>query len=368
MLTVFALGSNGSGQLGIGHSEDVSVPKPVLWERDVPGTITSVAAGGNHTLLLCGDGLIYWAGDPSNGACGSVVPSYGQPSQPHFTELKIGRPEDTIKSSGPVRKISATWSASVFAMPDKHGKNTRVYTCGLGEKGELGQGPFIVRDPHGTELTNFPPAGAEVADIAACMDHVVAVLSNGDVYGWGNGRKGQLGSPHVPVFSPRRIEGIDFPVKRAVCGKDFTCLLGERERGQMQILGLDKWNIRSKAPPAVPGWKDVGAGWSNIFILMGNGEVVSWGRDNYSLGIFPSPQKALKIAAGSEHALALLESGDVVAWGWGEHGNCGPVKRGEAAKGQRNTIVSSKLLPSDTHILAIGAGCATSWIFIGNDS
>jgi protein ATS1 len=30
MVTVFALGSNGSGQLGIGHKEDVSVPKQVV--------------------------------------------------------------------------------------------------------------------------------------------------------------------------------------------------------------------------------------------------------------------------------------------------------------------------------------------------
>jgi len=34
MATVYAIGSNGSGQLGIGHKEDVSVPKQVLFDDE----------------------------------------------------------------------------------------------------------------------------------------------------------------------------------------------------------------------------------------------------------------------------------------------------------------------------------------------
>ena len=69
MVVVYSLGSNGSGQLGIGHEEDVSVPKPVYFADSPPASIRAIAAGGNHTLILSDAGELYWAGDPTSGAC-----------------------------------------------------------------------------------------------------------------------------------------------------------------------------------------------------------------------------------------------------------------------------------------------------------
>ncbi|KAL1897097.1 alpha tubulin suppressor [Sporothrix stenoceras] len=361
MVTVFALGSNGSGQLGIGHSEDVSIPRNIIWTDDnAPASISKIAAGGNHSLLLSGDGVLYWSGDAASGACG-ILSSGGKPTEPSFTEMNV---------DGPVRLIAATWEASIFTALDSTGKNTRVFTCGLGEKGELGQGSFVVRDPKASQLKNFPPEGTEIVDLSACMGHVVVILDNGNVYGWGNGRKGQLGSPEAIVFEPRKIEGIDFAVKRAVCGKDFTCLVGESGSGKILVVGQDKWEIKTKAPSKIPGWVDIGAGWGNICILKDDGKILAWGRDDYSQSTPPDDQKASKIAVGSEHVLALLETGDVLAWGWGEHGNCGPLvkKEDNGSKGQRRVVASSKFLPPGTKISGVGAGCATSWIIIENES
>ncbi|KJR88386.1 protein ATS1 [Sporothrix schenckii 1099-18] len=360
MVTVFALGSNGSGQLGIGHSEDVSIPRNILWaDEPSPNSVSRIAAGGNHSLLLSGDGVLHWSGDATCGACG--VLSGDKPAEPSFTKMNV---------DGPVQLIAATWEASIFTVLDSNGENTKVFTCGLGEKGELGQGPLVVRDPKASQLKNFPPPGTEIVDLAACMSHVVVVLSNGEVYGWGNGRKGQLGSPATIVFEPRKIEGIDFAVKRAVCGKDFTCFVGESGSGKISVIGQDKWEIKSKAPSEAPAWVDIGAGWGNICILKSDGKILAWGRDDYSQSTPPNDQKASKIAVGSEHVLALLETGDVLAWGWGEHGNCGPLvkQEGSNTKGQRRVVASSKFLPPGTRISDVGAGCATSWIIIENNS
>lgn len=360
MVTVFALGSNGSGQLGIGHSEDVSVPRNILWADDkAPDSVSRIAAGGNHSLLLSGDGVLYWSGDAASGAC-AILSTGGQPAEPSFTKMNVDEP---------VRLIAATWEASIFTVLDSNGKNTRIFTCGLGEKGELGQGPFVVRDPKASQLQNFPPAGTEIVDLAACMSHAVVVLDNGDVYGWGNGRKGQLGSPEANILQPRKIEGIDFDVKRAVCGKDFTCLVGASGNGRILVIGQDKWEIKTKAPSEAPGWVDIGAGWGNICILKDDGKILAWGRDDYSQSTPPDDQKASKIAVGSEHVLALLETGDVLAWGWGEHGNCGPLikQEGSNTKGQRRVVASSRFLPPGTRISGVGAGCATSWIIIENE-
>ncbi|CAK7568179.1 MAG: alpha tubulin suppressor [Sporothrix epigloea] len=361
MVTVFALGSNGSGQLGIGHSEDVSIPRSVIWANDeAPSSVSKIVAGGNHSLLLSGDGFLYWSGDAAPGACGSVS-SDSMPSKPSFSRMKAEQP---------VHFVAATWETSIFTVLDKDGKNTKIYTCGMGAKGELGQGTFVVRDPKASQLRGFPPSGTEIVDLSACMNHVVVVLDNGDVYGWGSGRKGQLGSPEAVIFEPRLIRGVGFAVKRAVCGKDFTCLVGESSEGRILVIGQDKWEIKSKAPSDARGWVDIGAGWGNVCILRDDGTMTVWGRNDYSQSTPPNDQKVTRIAVGSEHVLAQLEEGDVLAWGWGEHGNCGPLDKqdGRGTKGQRRIIASSKFLPPGTRISGIGAGCATSWIIIEEDA
>ncbi|KAJ3530745.1 hypothetical protein NM208_g9192 [Fusarium decemcellulare] len=359
MEVVFALGSNGSGQLGIGHKEDVSVPKQVIFHPGPPTSpITKVAAGGNHTLLLTKSGELYWSGDSTPGACGLT----SGPDAPVFRQIRLSK--DGEPQIGEIVLIAATWEASIVVTKDSDGKKTKVFSFGAGMKGELGLGELIVRTPSATQIKDFPPSGTEVVDLAACMGHTVAVLSNGYAYGWGNGRKSQAGSPGQVIHAPRKIEDVDFKVARAVCGREFTCLFGEPESRNIKVLGSDKWQIQSSAPQSSPEWKDVGASWGNVFVLAKDGSLQSWGRDDH--GQLPPPKlpELSKIAIGSEHVIALSATGDVLAWGWGEHGNCGPQVENNDVKGRWNVIASSKFIPPGSHIGAVGAGCATSWVFI----
>jgi protein ATS1 len=361
MDALFTIGSNGSGQLGIGHKEDVSVPKPAIFHPDQPASpVVKVAAGGNHTLLLTQDGDLYWSGDPATGACGLGH----ELNVPVFQEVRLikeGEPK-----LGTVALIAAAWEASYVLVKDADGRKSRLYSIGAGMKGELGLGELIVRTPSATLVKDFPPQGTEIVDLAAGMGHAVAVLSNGEVYGWGNCRKGQAGEPAEVIHAPRKIEGVPFKVTRAVCCKESTCLFGDASSGEMQVLGSDKWNIRSNAPASAPAWKDVGASWGNIYILSANGELQGWGRDDHGQLPPPNLPPLAKIAIGSEHALALSDDGDVLAWGWGEHGNCGPQVENNDVKGRWNVVASSKLIPPECRVKSIGAGCATSWIYIGS--
>lgn len=364
MVAVYAIGSNGSGQLGIGHKEDVSVPKEVLFdssETPLSQDPPLIRAGGNHTLLLSG-GQLYCSGDPSSGACG-LLPELLQP-HPHFRKVIL----DKEASSNPQYKVifcAATWEASFVVKNDNHGRATQVYSFGTGNKGELGIGELIFHSPKAQLVKDFPPPDTEVVDLAASVNHVVAVLSNGDVYGWANGRKGQLGQSHDIVYSPRRISDVGFKVARAVCGREFTYLVSIPEDGQHAILGTDKWNVMTGAPKNVKNWKDVGASWGSIYVLLQSGELLSWGRDDHGQLAPPNLPELSHIAVGSEHALGLTIHGDVLAWGWGEHGNCGPTTADGDVRGRWNVIASSKYLPADSKIMSIGSGCATSWISIG---
>ena len=315
-------------------------PQETCENKDVP---VAVAAGGNHTLILFESGYLTVTGS----------------KQSSFGKQYTSNSEIILHS---VKLCSATWDAYILCTTQDS-----ILTYGKGEKGELGRGlnTISARVPSPpVDMSGLLPHGVSVVDLASGLQHTVLVLSNGQVVGWGNGRKGQLGQPPEVVWEPRKIDGLDFKVHRAVCGREFTYLVGESTEGRHLILGSDKWGTRSAAPVTIRFWKDIGASWGSIFVLRQSGEITAWGRNDH--GQLPPRMlpKLAKIAIGSEHALALTVNGQVLAWGWGEHGNCGPTSDENGDVKDYNILT----IPSDPHrpgssILGIGAGCATSWIW-----
>lgn len=358
MQTIFALGSNGSGQLGIEHKEDVSVPKPVTFPSQPDSQVAKIATGGNHTLILFKDGSLAWSGDPTSGACG-VGPTT---SAPIFQKVQLTR--EGAEEVGEVAMVAATWDASILVAKDSSGKATKLYTLGSGSKGELGAGELMVRTPTATLIKDFPPEGTEVVDLHACMGHAVTVLSNGEAYGWGRCRKGLIGGEPTNAFAPRKVQGVEFPIRRAVCASEATCFFGDPESGNVKVLGTDKHSLLTNAPSSATPWKDVGAGWGNFYVLTQDGKIEGWGRDDHGQLAPPGLPPIKSMAPGSEAMVALSEQGDVLTWGWGEHGNCGPQVENNDVKGRWNVIASSNFIPKGASIDAIGAGCATSWICI----
>jgi hypothetical protein len=70
---VYGFGYNGSGQLGLGHKENTSIPQrvPVLSNRAANGDkITSVSCGYYHTVCITGDGDLWVCGYNANGMLG----------------------------------------------------------------------------------------------------------------------------------------------------------------------------------------------------------------------------------------------------------------------------------------------------------
>lgn len=209
-----AFGSNGSGQLGLSDYADRTKPEqcdfPVDYRNDVP---VNIAAGGNHTLVLLRSGRVLSAGSNTSGQRGERL----ETSSLGFDGLSILTDRRRLET---FKACSTTWEASTLVT-----SADAVYTFGSGPKGELGQGEDV-RETLPRQIPCFPPVGATIIDISSCMGHTVVVLSNGEVYGWGQGRKGQLGEPTGIVWSPRRIQNIPFKAVRAVCGKDFTYIVG----------------------------------------------------------------------------------------------------------------------------------------------
>ncbi|KAH0548267.1 hypothetical protein GP486_008029 [Trichoglossum hirsutum] len=322
----------------------------------IDGLPIGIAAGGNHTVVLLSSGSAFASGENADGRCGYDPAMVSLESR--FARVKIQLSPLLVIDK--FKFCAATWEATTFVTHDNE-----VYSCGMGSKGQLGIGDGVTHSVLPQRIWKFPPAETEIISIASCMAHTVVVLSNGDAYGWGDGRKGQLGKPAAIVWSPRKIEGITFHVKRAACGREFTYLVGNPEDGHHDVLGLNKWGVQSSMPDSIRDWKDIGASWGSIFVLQRDNRLLSWGRDDHGQLAPAGMPRLQKIATGSEHALGLTLDGKLLTWGWGEHGNCGPELDDDGdVKGRWNEIplprVGTGVIPLAS---GIGAGCASSWVF-----
>ena len=349
-MILYAFGSNGSGQLGIGNTVDQFKPQKCRLSSELPGSPMAIVAGGNHTLLLNDEGTVYSAGSPRSG---SPQSHSSMSLEPIFQKTHISALGDKVKL------CSAFWDGSIFVNLEN-----RVYTAGLGSKGELG----ISGLPASTALQmipNFPPVlqCSKIVDVACGVNHAVVVLEDGTVYGWGNGRKGQLSHPSDIVRTPRKFADMGFRVVRAACGTEFTYLVGEPSSGRHTVLGSNKWDVQSEAPASVLNWKDVGACWGSIFVLEESGVIRSWGRNDHGQLAPHGLPHIVMFSAGSEHVIALTKEGKVISWGWGEHGNCGSgTDRNWDVKGTWNDILSYDSV-SSVKVAGVGAGCATSFFW-----
>ena len=347
MSRVLSFGSNGCGQLGIGHLKDVSEPKEVKLPSETNGcSVVSIAAGGNHTIILFSDGHAYASGENSDGRCSLATHAHMSKDM-----VRVGFPDRIDISEERIRFCSATWEATTFVSEDG-----KIYSSGTGNKGELGLGEAVTqaRIPH--LIRDFPPTGTKVQDITSCMGHTVAILSDGTAFGWGNGRKGQLGLPACNRWTPHVIDGIPFKAHSVACGREFSIIFAEPSKGYYAFFGLDKYGIQNSLPTKLPYWTLISAGWSAIYVLLSDGQVISSGRNDHNQ-LLPKHSRAFSdIAAGSEHVLAKTVDGKILGRGWGEHGNCGD------ANGQDNQSWTN--IPVLGRVSGLVGGCATSWIVI----
>lgn len=354
---IVTLGSNSSGQLGIGHTEDVDTPTPCLFSTDLHPNeaIVQFAAGGNHTILLTSRGRVFAAGSNESGrACLPI--SVTQSEQFDLVELL----EESKNDSARITHIAATWEASIFVVDD-----TRIYTCGRGAKGELGAGdeqlsfmtPMLVLD------LSSVGQGERVSTLAASVSHAVFATASGRVFGWGACRKGELGS----ALSAQKVSWtvqeirIGWPVRMVAAGRDHTCLADTS--GRVELLGRYKSRVEASDSSGLDYVDEIASGWGTVILREGARLTSLWSSDSRQSPPPDLPSMAM-FAAGSEHTVGLSTSGELLAWGWGEHGNCGRPAYASNLKLPWNVVDVD--LNSRERVTFLGGGCATSFIVVEN--
>ncbi|KAK6524824.1 hypothetical protein TWF281_011722 [Arthrobotrys megalospora] len=364
---LFSFGSNSLGQLGICHVEDAHIPTEVFPPFSSSPSNINLTTGGNHTFIFSQDcNIAYSTGDNTLGQCSVASPI--SPSNDDSTSQSITTKFTLILPPSPSAQweaISAGWQFSIFVSSD----NT-VYACGNGPRGELGLGLSISTARSLTRIPSFPPPDATITQIVSSVEHSLALLSNGCVYGWGNGRKGQLGAlgnGEKYVWEPAELQ-LDFPegykVEGIAAGREFSAFISSE--GEIHVFGSDKWGvIKSKPSARIPEWKTFAAGWGAIYILTTDGKVLAWGRGTHGQLPPENLPPLEKLAVGSEHAIGIGSDGKLYAWGWGEHGNCGDLSKeqGEVVR-WKHEVAIGELVEGSYQVDGIAAGCATSWVWV----
>jgi alpha-tubulin suppressor-like RCC1 family protein len=173
---VMAWGANEHGQLGDGGTKDSNVPVQV---KGLTG-VTAISAGGEHSLALMSDGTVMAWGDDEYGQLGnSTVKERGEEEE-RLSEVPV-----PVTGLSGVTSISAGARFSLALLGDG-----TAMAWGSDEDGQLGDG---VLQP--TEETPGAVSGlSEVAEVSAAGQHSMALMDNGTVMTWGEGKMGELGN------------------------------------------------------------------------------------------------------------------------------------------------------------------------------
>lgn len=176
--TVWTFGLNTNGQLGNNSTTNSNVPVQVSSLTDV----VAIAAGGTHALALKSNGQIWGWGNKANGRLGDNTTS-GQSLIP----IQVSTASGLTAASG----LSAGGSHSTALKTDG-----TPWAWGLNSSGQLG-------DDSSTQRPTPVPSGTalNVTQTAAGGTHTVALLADGTVSAWGANGQGQVGDG--TVTSPR---------------------------------------------------------------------------------------------------------------------------------------------------------------------
>ena len=377
----YAWGSNQSGRLGNGGTANSNVPLAVTNSGVLANkTILALAAGGSHSLALCGDGTLAAWGTNSTGQLGTggIVAS----SVPVAVNLSAALVGKTVIA------IAAGSSHSLALCADG-----TVCAWGYNGTGQLGNGSTSTSTVPVAVSTTGVLAGKTVIAIAAGDAHSLALCSDGSVVTWGDNFYGALGNNSTVSYSsvPVAVTATGTLAEKtvtAVAAGSAHCVAltstgtlaawGRNANGQ---LGNNA-TINTKVPVAVSttgllaGKKAAiaAAGYLHNLVRCADGTLGAWGYNSAGqLGnggtansSVPAAVTNSAVLAGktvialvgaSSHSLALAADGTLAAWGSNAFGRLGD---GTSASSNVPIAVATAGLGAGEKFTALATGCAAS--------
>ncbi|HLY74301.1 MAG TPA: RCC1 repeat-containing protein [Planctomycetota bacterium] len=323
--SVWAWGDDTVGQLGDGSSSApfiVTIPTQVL--LPVGSVMTSISAGAYHGLALRSDGTVWAWGDNIEGELGaglaSTVPVRNPVQVQNLTQataigagtrwsmavfdggsvctwgqndlgqLGTGQGEDysNPRQVSNLTGATALSTGGAFSMGLRTGGS--LYAWGDNTTGELGQGSHLAESPLPVQVV---PSSTGFTAISAGPGFGLALLSNGNVFAWGNNSSGELGNGSTSTTPVTFMGAVGLPVG-SVC---------------TAVSAGGNFGLALRSDGSVWAWGD------NTFGEVGNGTTSTTPVTTPVQVSFPVGSVVTAISAGPDFALALLSDGSVWAWG-----------------------------------------------------
>ncbi|CAL9191540.1 unnamed protein product [Musa hybrid cultivar] len=334
-------GRGEDGQLGHGDAEDRLLP--TLLSALDSRSIVSVTCGADHTTAYSeSDEQVYSWGWGDFGRLGHGNSSDVFTPQPikALQRLKIKQ-----IACGDSHCLAVTMNGEVQRQVLVAKLILRV-SWGRNQNGQLGLGT--------TDDSLVPQKiqafqGICVKMIAAGAEHTAAVTEDGDLYGWGWGRYGNLGlGDRNDRLTPEKVTSIKGEnMVLVACGWRHTIAVSSS--GNLYTYGWSKYGQLGHgdfedhlSPHLLEALKDscisqISGGWRHTMALTSDGRLYGWGWNKFGqLGVgdnddhcspvqvkLPEEQKVKQISCGWRHTLALTERGNVFSWGRGTSGQLG---------------------------------------------
>ncbi|XP_023136650.2 probable E3 ubiquitin-protein ligase HERC1 isoform X3 [Amphiprion ocellaris] len=276
--SVKACGKGSYGRLGLGDSNNQSMPKKLVLEphRNMKKVSSSKGSDG-HTLAITVEGEVFSWGDGEYGKLG-----HGNSATQKYPKIIQGPLLGKV-----VVCVSAGYRHSAAVTNDGE-----LYTWGEGDFGRLGHSdsqsrnvPTLVKDISG------------VGQVACGSSHTIAVAQDGrTVWSFGGGDNGKLGHGDTNrVYRPKVVEALHGFIIRKVCAGSQSSL-ALTSAGQVFAWGCGSC---------------LGCGSSETTSL----------RPRFIEDL--SITKIIDISCGDSHCLALSHENEVYAWGNNTMGQCG---------------------------------------------
>eukprot|EP00762_Andalucia_godoyi_P006478 ANDGO_02934.mRNA.1 Ultraviolet-B receptor UVR8 len=275
---LFSFGLNEYGQLGDGTVQ--AAMRPVHVGEKLGKKFVQAACGEIHSLALTDSGQVYAWGGSSLGQLG--LGDTGNQLSPRLVE--------------PLSHVFITSICAGSGHSAAISDDGRVYIWGWGEHGQLGLGDL------GNQLT---PRwieylqGKNVRAVACGEAHTMALTESGELFSWGNGEDGRLGhTAYGKSLFPGLVQSAfgRARVSAVACGDEFSVAV--TETGEVWSWGrglegqLGTGAIRNETLPVlIAGLKEqfitnVCCGYKHAMAVTDKGAVYSWGLNlNSQLGI-----------------------------------------------------------------------------------